>query len=77
MPCHAYADILSWMPEASLALQTDQDGKSFSEAANVNEELLLKLATLQTLHDVLEKSILELLNTANNVNKNHTPQFGR
>lgn len=77
MPCHAYADILSWMPEASLALQTDQDGKSFSEAANANEELLLKLATLQTLHDVLEKSILELLNTANNVNKNHAPQFGR
>ena len=60
MYCNAYADILDWMSKASLALQTDQGGKSINEAANVIEKLRLKLAKLHTRPGVLEQSTLFL-----------------
>ena len=74
--CHVYCDILDWMSITSLALQTDQDGKSIVDARNTIESLRLKLITLQAIPGPLEATCIKQLNEAVDVVAHDIPMLG-
>ena len=73
MHCNSYADILDWMSRASLAVQSDKDGKSIAEAANIIEKLRLKLTTLERVPGTLQQEAASKLDNAVVIDANDIP----